>query len=335
MINVAINGFGRIGRAVARLLCTGSQDRGLRLVAVNDPMPVELAAHLFQHDSTYGALDVPVSALAGQLQVAGQTISYLRNSSLETFDWQGSEPHLLIEASGQYRHSDQLSPLISGSLKKILTASPIQGQLDATISYGVNHHQLNANMNLVSNASCTTNCLATLLQPLVHRWSIVSGTITSIHATTADQNLQDGPHEDYRLARSAIQSIVPTKTGATDALGLVMPQLANKFAGWVMRVPTLNVSALEITLQFSEMVSADEINATLVAASEQHLAGILSVTDEPLVSVDFLQHPASAILDVQMTKQSGNLIKMLSWYDNEWGFANRLLDTSCYWSQLQ
>ncbi len=335
MINVAINGFGRIGRAVTRLLCEGAEDHGLRLVAVNDPMPIDLAAHLLRHDTTYGPCHSSVDFKTDQLQVAGEKISYFRNPVLQSLDWQRSEPHLLIESSGQYHHSDQLSPVIRGGLKKILTASPIRGKIDATISFGVNHQQLATDMSLVSNASCTTNCLATVLQPLVERWSIVSGTITSIHATTADQNLQDGPHADYRLARSAIQSIVPTKTGATDALGLVMPQLANRFEGWVMRVPTLNVSALEVTLQFVKPASAEEVNETLLAASNQQLAGILSVVDEPLVSVDFLQHPASAIVDLQMTKQTGNLIKLLAWYDNEWGFANRLVDTSCYWGQLQ
>jgi glyceraldehyde 3-phosphate dehydrogenase (phosphorylating) len=331
MINVAINGFGRIGRVLARILCQGADADLWRLVAVNDPMPLELAAHLLRYDSTYGEFGQAVQAVDSQLHIGDRQIQYSQTIHPDEMQWSFVEPTLVFECSGQYTQSVQLQPLLKGSVTKILTAAPLEGHIDATIVYGINHTLLSQKMRLVSNASCTTHCLAAVLSPLVAKWPIQSGTLTSIHAATADQNLQDGVHEDFRLARSALQSIVPTKTGATHTLGLVMPELLDKFEGWVMRVPTLNVSAADITVQFARPVSAEQINTELVAASQLELANVLAVNGAPLVSIDYLKHPASAVVDLQMTKASGSLIKLLAWYDNEWAFANRMVDTAHYW----
>ncbi len=329
-IRVGINGYGRIGRNVLRALFEAERTGEIEIVAVNDLGDAETNAHLTRYDSAHGKFPGKVEVKDGNMIVNGRTIKVFSERDPSKLPWGDLGVDVVHECTGLFTSKDKAGQHLKGGAKQVLISAPGGNDVDATIVYGVNHGVLKSTDTVVSNASCTTNCLAPLVKPLHEKIGLVAGIMTTIHAYTNDQVLTDVYHSDLRRARSATQSMIPTKTGAAAAVGLVLPELNGKLDGYAVRVPTINVSLVDLTFQAARETSTNEvIEVVRAAAASGPLKGILCVNDEPLVSIDFNHNPASSIFEASNTKVvNGTMVKVLSWYDNEWGFSNRMLDTT-------
>jgi glyceraldehyde 3-phosphate dehydrogenase len=327
-IRVAINGYGRIGRNVLRAHYEGGKKHDIEIVAINDLGDAKINAHLTQYDTAHGRFPKPVSADGDLMTVDGDKIAVLARRNPADLPWKQLGVDVVLECTGFFTTKEKASAHIAGGAKKVIISAPGGKDVDATIVYGVNHQVLKASDTVISNASCTTNCLAPLVKPLNDAIGVVSGLMTTVHSYTNDQVLTDVYHEDLRRARSATMSMIPTKTGAASAVGLVLPELAGRLDGYAIRVPTINVSIVDLCFIAARDTSVEEVNAVMQSASEGVLKGILEINTLPLVSVDFNHNPASSTFDATLTKVSGRLVKVSSWYDNEWGFSNRMLDTT-------
>ncbi len=327
-IRVAINGYGRIGRNVLRAHYEGGKKHDIEIVAINDLGDPKTNAHLTQYDTAHGKFPGTVSVDGDYMIVNGDRIRVLANRNPAELPWGELGVDVVMECTGFFTTKEKASAHIKGGAKKVIISAPGGKDVDATIVYGVNHNVLKASDTVISNASCTTNCLAPLVLPLHQKLGLVSGLMTTIHSYTNDQVLTDVYHEDLRRARSATHSMIPTKTGAAAAVGLVLPELNGKLDGFAIRVPTINVSLVDLSFVASRDTTVEEVNAIMKEASEGALKGILDYNTAPLVSVDFNHNPASSSFDATLTKVIGNLVKVSSWYDNEWGFSNRMLDTT-------
>lgn len=328
-LRVAINGYGRIGRCMLRAIFENQRQNQFNVVAINDVSGINTTAHLTRYDSTHGRFHGTVTVDGQHLVVNDHRILVTSDRHPENLPWKDLDVDLVFECTGHFTQHDKAMLHIHSGAKKVLISAP-GINADATIVYGVNHHILKASDIIVSNASCTTNCLAPVVKPLHDAIGIESGLLNTVHSYTKDQMLLDGNHKDLHRARSATQSIIPTKTGAAAAVGLVLPELAGKLDGFAMRVPTLNVSVIDLTFVPSRPTTRDEVNTIMRNAQSD----VLHINDEPLVSCDFNHHPASAIFDTMQTKVLGNLVKVVAWYDNEWAFANRMLDTANHMMSL-
>jgi glyceraldehyde 3-phosphate dehydrogenase len=329
MINVAINGFGRIGRNILRALYERPDIYSqLRVVAINDLGTPEINAHLLQFDTTHGRFVHTVDVIDDGLCIAGDQINVYAERDPSRLPWADLEIDVVFECTGIFTSHKTASAHLHAGAKKVLISAPA-ADADQTIVYGVNHEGLRADSQIVSNASCTTNCLAPMVAPLQAEIGVEQGLMTTIHAFTNDQSLSDVYHSDPYRARSATQSMIPTKTGAAAAIGLVMPELAGRLDGLAVRVPTINVSLVDLTFTAKRETSVEEVNAILRAAAARDTTGALSCNEQPLVSIDFNHNPSSCNFDANHTRVNGRLIKVLAWYDNEWGFSNRMLDTGC------
>lgn len=326
-IKVGINGFGRIGRNILRALYESNR-QDIKIVAVNDLASPHSNAHLLRYDSTHGKFNGDVSVEGEHIIVNGDNIRVFAERNPADIPWGDLDVDIVYECTGFFANREAASAHLKGGAKKVIISAPGGSDVDATIVYGVNHNTLKSTDTIISNASCTTNCLAPLVKPLHDAIGIENGLMTTIHAYTNDQMLVDSNHKDLRRARSATASMIPTKTGAAAAVGLVLPELNGKLDGFAMRVPTLNVSVVDLTFEAKRETSVDEVNKLLKDAYESELKGILDYNDEPLVSIDFNHNPASSVFDATQTRVIGKTVKVISWYDNEWGFSNRMLDTS-------
>lgn len=324
-IRVAINGYGRIGRCVVRAMFEYKKQNDIELVAINDLSRAEAIAHLTRYDSTHGIFPADVQLEGDMLTIDGHGIKLFAERDPAQLPWKELNIDLVLECTGFFTDRDSAMKHIHAGAKKVLISAPGKN-VDATVVYGVNHESLTASDLIVSNASCTTNCLAPVVKPLNDAIGIESGLLNTVHAYTNDQVLLDTSHEDLRRARSATQSIIPTKTGAASAVGLVLPELSGKLDGFAMRVPVLNVSVIDLTFIAKRDTSVAEVNDLVRAAQ----SSVLHINDDPLVSCDFNHNPASSIFDTTQTKVMGRLVKVVSWYDNEWGFSNRMLDTALH-----
>lgn len=323
-IRIAINGFGRIGRNVLRALYSQSYREHLQVVAINDLGSSAMNAHLLQYDSVHGHFDAKIEVGDDRLVVNGDSIAVTAIRNPAELPWRQHEVDVVFECTGLFTSREKASAHLEAGAGKVIISAPASGA-DATIVYGVNHDILRQSHQIISNASCTTNCLAPVAQVLSREYGIAHGLMTTIHAYTNDQNLSDVYHSDPYRARSATQSMIPTKTGAAEAVGLVLPELVGKLTGMAVRVPVINVSLVDLTLELSRETTADEVNALMLDASLR--SPILACNSLPLVSCDFNHNPMSSIFDTNHTKVSGRLLKVMAWYDNEWGFSNRMLDT--------
>ncbi len=327
-IKVAINGYGRIGRNVLRALYESGRQKDIQVVAINDLGDTETNAHLTQYDTAHGRFNADVSVSGQNLVVNGDSIACYAQRDPAQLPWGELGVDVVLECTGFFASKDKASAHLAAGAKKVLISAPAGKDLP-TVVYGVNHDVITADDHVVSNASCTTNCLAPLVKPIHEAVGVESGLMTTIHAYTNDQVLTDVYHTDLRRARSATMSQIPTKTGAAAAVGLVLPELDGKLDGFAMRVPTINVSVVDLTFIAGQDTTVEEINAVVKKASEGEMKGILAYNEAPLVSVDFNHNPHSSVFDATLTKVSGGrLVKVLSWYDNEWGFSNRMLDTA-------
>jgi glyceraldehyde 3-phosphate dehydrogenase len=328
-IKVGINGYGRIGRNMLRALYEGDMRSEIEIVAVNDLGDANTNAHLTRYDTAHGKFPGTVEVDGDYMIVNGDRIRVLADRDPAQLPWGELGVDIVLESTGFFRTAEAAGKHIAAGASKVIISAPGGPDVDATIVYGVNHDTLKSEHTIISNASCTTNCLAPLVKPLHDEIGVRHGIMTTIHAYTNDQVLTDVYHKDLRRARSATMSQIPTKTGAAAAVGLVLPELNGRLDGFSMRVPTINVSAVDLTFVAERDTTVDEINAILKKASEGALKGVLAYNDEPLVSVDFNHNPASSIYDATLTKvMQGNLVKVIAWYDNEWGFSNRMLDTA-------
>jgi glyceraldehyde 3-phosphate dehydrogenase len=328
-VRVGINGYGRIGRNVLRALFESKRQSEIEIVAINDLGNAETNAHLTKYDSAHGKFPGTVVVENGNMIINGHVIQVLSERNPENLPWKKLNIDVVLECTGFFASKEKAKAHLAGGAKKVLISAPAGKDVDATIVYGVNHHLLKNTDVVVSNASCTTNCLAPLVKPLNEKIGIESGLMTTIHSYTNDQVLTDVYHTDLRRARSATQSMIPTGTGAAAAVGLVLPELNGKLDGYAVRVPTINVSLVDLTFKASRKTSTEEISQILKSASENELNGILEYNEEPLVSIDFNHNPHSSIYESSQTKViGGDMVKVLSWYDNEWGFSNRMLDTT-------
>jgi glyceraldehyde 3-phosphate dehydrogenase len=327
-IKVAINGYGRIGRNIMRALYESGRNDEIEIVAVNDLGDAETNAHLTQYDTAHGKFPGTVSVDGGDLIINGDRVRVFAERDPSQLPWGELGVDVVHEATGLFRSRQKAGMHVSAGAKKVVISAPGE-DVDSTIVYGVNHDSLTSEDIVISNASCTTNCLAPLAKVLHEGIGIESGLMTTIHAYTNDQVLTDVYHSDLRRARSATMSQIPTKTGAAAAVGLVLPELNGKLDGFSMRVPTINVSVVDLSFIASRNTTIEEVNSLMKAAAEGDHAGIIDYSTKPLVSVDFNHNPHSSIFDATLTRvMQGNLVKVLSWYDNEWGFSNRMLDTT-------
>ena len=322
-LRIAINGFGRIGRNVLRALYTQGYRQDLQIVAINDLGDSAINAHLLKYDTVHGPFEASVEHDEESLTVNGDRIAVSAIRNPADLPWAAESVDVVFECTGLFTDRAKAAAHLSAGARKVIISAPAKGA-DATIVYGVNHEILRQNHHIISSASCTTNCLAPVAQVLHRELGIESGLMTTIHAYTNDQNLTDVYHTDPYRARSATQNMIPSKTGAAEAVGLVLPELAGKLTGMAVRVPVINVSLVDLTVQLKKEATAEEVNALLKEAS-QH-SKILGYNTLPLVSSDFNHNPLSSIFDANHTKSSGKLLKVLAWYDNEWGFSNRMLD---------
>jgi glyceraldehyde 3-phosphate dehydrogenase len=333
-IKVGINGYGRIGRNVLRALYEAGRTRELQIVAVNDLADARTNAHLTQYDTAHGKFPGKVSVDGDAIVVNGDRIKVFAERDPAKIPWGSVGADFVLECTGFFTTKAEAGKHLAGGAKKVVISAPGGKDVDATIVYGVNHDTLKSSHTVISNASCTTNCLAPLAKVLHDRIGIASGLMTTIHAYTNDQRLTDVYHEDIRRARSATMSMIPTKTGAAAAVGLVLPELKGKLDGFSVRVPIINVSLVDLTFVPKRPTTIEEVNAAMKEAAAGSLKGILAYTDAPLVSVDYNHDPHSSTYDATMTRIiEGGLVKVCSWYDNEWGFSNRMLDTTLAWSR--
>ncbi len=324
-IRVGINGFGRIGRNFYRaVLAQGADD--IELVGVNDLTDNKSLAHLLKYDSILGRLDAEVGHAGDEITVAGHSFKSLEERDPAKLPWGELGADIVIESTGFFTDATKARAHVEGGAKKVIISAPAKNE-DITVVMGVNHDSYDpAAHTIISNASCTTNCLAPLAKAINDAFGIQRGLMTTVHAYTADQNLQDGPHRDLRRARAAALNIVPTSTGAAKAIGLVLPELKGKLDGFALRVPTPTGSATDLTVTVSREVSVDEVNAAMRAAADGPLKGYLTYTEDPIVSSDIVTDPSSCIFDAGLTRTIGDQVKVVGWYDNEWGFSNRLID---------
>ncbi|CDM41606.1 type I glyceraldehyde-3-phosphate dehydrogenase [Ectopseudomonas oleovorans] len=330
-LRIAINGFGRIGRNVLRALYTQNYRQHLQVVAINDLGDSAINAHLLQYDSVHGHFPEEVKVDGESLWIKGDRIAVSAIRNPAELPWKTHQVDVVLECTGLFTERDKAAAHLAAGARKVLISAPAKGA-DATVVYGVNEQVLTPDMQIISNASCTTNCLAPVAQVLQRELGIEQGLMTTIHAYTNDQNLSDVYHSDLYRARSATQSMIPTKTGAAEAVGLVLPELAGKLTGMAVRVPVINVSLVDLTLLVKRETTAEEVNALLKAASEK--SPVLGYNALPLVSCDFNHNPLSSIFDANHTKVSGKLLKVMAWYDNEWGFSNRMLDNCLVLARL-
>ncbi|HMJ49335.1 MAG TPA: type I glyceraldehyde-3-phosphate dehydrogenase [Burkholderiales bacterium] len=331
-IRIAINGYGRIGRNILRALYESGRKREMTVVAINDLGNAETNAHLTRYDSVHGRFPGKVAFESNNLIVNGDRIDVFAARDPAALPWKQLGVDVVHECTGLFSSKEKASAHLKAGAKKVLISAPGGKDVDATVVFGVNHKDLRATHTVVSNASCTTNCLAPLAKVLHEKIGIMSGLMTTVHAYTNDQVLIDTYHKDLRRGRSATMSMIPTKTGAAAALGLVLPELSGKFDGFAVRVPTINVSLVDLSFIAKRPTTVEEVNAAMKQASQGELKGIVSYNDLPLVSIDFNHDPASSIFDASLTKVAGGtLVKVLSWYDNEWGFSNRMLDVTVAW----
>ncbi len=327
-IKVAINGYGRIGRNVLRALYESGRTNEVQVVAINDLGDAKILGHLTRYDTAHGKFPGTVEVADGAIVVNGDRIRVTSERDPAKLPWGELGVDVVLECTGLFTKKEKAAAHLAAGARKVLISAP-GTDVDATVVYGVNHGVLKAGDTVISNASCTTNCLAPMAQVLHQAFGIQQGLMTTVHAYTNDQVLTDVYHEDVRRARSATQSMIPTKTGAAAAVGLVLPQLKGKLDGFAIRVPTINVSIVDLTFTAGKATTVDEVNAAIKEAANGRLKGILAYTEEPLVSVDFNHNPASSTFDGTLTKViDGTLVKVCSWYDNEWGFSNRMLDTA-------
>lgn len=323
-VKVAINGFGRIGRNFFRAII--SQDADIEVVGVNDLTDINTLAHLLKYDSILGKLNQSVTVSGDTITVGSKSFKVLAERDPANLPWKSLGVDIVIESTGHFTDADKAAAHIAAGAKKVIISAPAKGE-DITIVMGVNHDKYDpASHNIISNASCTTNCLAPFAKVLDDNFGIVKGMMTTIHAYTNDQVILDFPHKDLRRARAAAINMIPTTTGAAKAIGLVLPHLKGKLDGYAMRVPVPTGSATDLTVQLSREVTKDEINQAMKKASETSLKGILEYTEDPIVSTDIVTSPASSIFDGGLTYVMGDTVKVVSWYDNEWGYSNRLVD---------
>ena len=333
-VKVGINGYGRIGRNILRALYESGRQGELQIVGINDLCDAQANAHLTRYDTAHGKFPGKVSVEGDSMVVNGDRIKVTAHRDPAQIPWAALGAEFVLECTGFFTTKADAGKHIAGGAKKVVISAPGGKDVDATVVYGVNHNVLKSTHSVISNASCTTNCLAPLAKVLNDGIGIQSGLMTTIHAYTNDQRLTDVYHEDIRRARSATMSMIPTKTGAAAAVGLVLPELKGKFDGFAIRVPTINVSLVDLTFTPKRATTIEEINNLVKAAANGPLKGILAYTDAPLVSIDYNHDPASSTYDATMTRLiEGNLVKVCSWYDNEWGFSNRMIDTTLAWSR--
>lgn len=328
MYKIAINGFGRIGRNVLRALYERPDlQHKIQIVAINDLGDASISAHLLKYDTVHGRFGQQVEVGDNAITINGQEIKWFCERDPANIPWGDLGVDLVCECTGVFTSRDKAALHIAGGAKKVIISAP-GSNVDATVVYGINHSMLTQAHQVISNASCTTNCLAPLVKPLHEAMGIESGYMTTVHAYTNDQQLSDVYHSDVYRARSATQSMIPTKTGAAVAIGDVMPELAGKLDGLAVRVPTINVSLVDLTFNAGRETSIDEVNQVLKQAAEGDLSEVLSYCDDPLVSADYNHIPYSSNFDSLQTRVNGSLVKVMAWYDNEWGFSNRMLDNS-------
>jgi glyceraldehyde 3-phosphate dehydrogenase len=327
-IKVAINGYGRIGRNILRAHYEGGKKHDIAIVAVNDLGDAKTNAHLTRYDTAHGKFPGKVEVEGDHMIVNGDKIRVLAQRNPAEIPWGELGVDVVMECTGYFTSKEKASAHLKGGAKKVIISAPGGKDVDATVVYGVNQGVLKASHTVISNASCTTNCLAPLVKAINDRIGVVNGLMTTIHAYTNDQVLTDVYHEDLRRARSATMSMIPTKTGAAAAVGLVLPELNGKLDGYAIRVPTINVSIVDLSFIAARDTTVEEVNGIMKAAAAGELKGILGYNADPLVSSDFNHDPRSSIFDATLTKVAGRLVKVSSWYDNEWGFSNRMLDTT-------
>ena len=327
-IKVGINGYGRIGRNTLRALYEGQRNKELQIVAINDLGDANTNAHLTRHDTAHGKFPGEVSVEGDTMIVNGDRIRVFAERDPAKIGWDSVGADVVLECTGLFASKAKASAHLTGGAKKVVISAPGGADVDATIVYGVNHDVLKAEHTVISNASCTTNCLAPLVKVLHDNIGVLGGLMNTVHSYTNDQVLTDVYHKDLRRARSATHSMIPTKTGAAAAIGLVIPELAGKLDGFSVRVPTINVSIVDLSFMAARDTSKEEIDKFMLEASQGKLKGILNYNDQPLVSVDFNHDPASSTYDATLTKVMGRMVKVCGWYDNEWGFSNRMLDTT-------
>jgi len=333
-IRIAINGFGRIGRNIVRAVYENNYNDQIEIVAVNDLGKIDSMAHLLQYDSVHGRFTEEVSVENNRIKVAEKEIIYCSEREPSQLPWNALKVDYVFECTGRFTDKESASQHIQAGARKVIVSAPAKNA-DATIVHGVNHAQLKADMTVISSASCTTNCLAPVAKVLNDAIGIEQGSMTTIHAVTNDQNLLDVDHSDPYRARSATSSMIPTRTGAAAAVGLVLPELLGKLSGMAVRVPTLNVSVVDLNFLASRETTVEEVNSLLKAASEQAIGKVLNYNDKPLVSIDFNHNPASSIFDANQTSVNGKWVKVMAWYDNEWGFSNRMLDNAIAWNDVE
>ena len=328
MYKIAINGFGRIGRNIVRALYERPELQAkIQIIAINDLGSAQINAHLLQFDTVHGRFNQSVDVDADSLTINGDRIQWFCEPDPANIPWGTLGVDLVCECTGPFTHRDRAALHIAGGAKKVLISAP-GTDVDATVVYGINHSVLTASHQVISNASCTTNCLAPIVKPLHEAMQLLSGYMTTVHAYTNDQQLTDVYHPDVYRARSATQSMIPTKTGAAAAIGEVLPELKGRLDGLAVRVPTINVSLVDLTFNAGRETSIEEVNQILKEAAEGDLSEVLSYCDKPLVSSDYNHIPYSSNFDALQTRVNGSLVKVMAWYDNEWGFSNRMLDNS-------
>lgn len=335
MISVAINGYGRIGRNILRALYEGGYREQIKIVAINDLGGAETNAHLTKYDTTHGIFEKNVSFHDGEIRVDGDVVRVFAERDPAKLPWNELGVDIVFECTGRFTDKEASFKHIQAGAKRVIISAPSRNA-DATVVYGVNDHLLSVNDIIISNASCTTNCLAPIAKVLNDSLVIESGIMTTIHSYTNDQSLLDLYHIDLRRARAAPQSMIPAETGAAEAVGLVLPELRGKFKGMAVRVPTPNVSLVDFTFSSSVSASVEEVNRVIrEAASSDCLKGVLRYSDKPLVSQDYSHCPASSVFDATLTQVVGRMIKVMAWYDNEWGFSNRMLDNALVLAKLE
>ena len=333
-IRVAINGYGRIGRSVVRALYESDQHDQIKIVAINELADPEAIAHLTQYDSTHGRFPFPVELREQQLHIADDAIQLVRQPEIKHLPWSELKIDIVLDCTGVYGSKADAQAHLEAGAKKVIFSHPACAEVDATVIYGINHQQLSGDETYISGASCTTNCIVPVIHTLDATFDIKCGAITTIHSAMNDQPVIDAYHTDLRRTRAASHSIIPVDTKLAAGIERILPKFANKFEAIAVRVPTLNVTAMDLSIKVRNNVTVDEINRCLEAISKNQLQDILGYTTAPLVSIDFNHDPRSCIIDGTQTRVSdGNLVKLLVWCDNEWGFANRLLDTTQHIAQ--
>ena len=326
-IRIAINGFGRIGRNILRAYYENNYNEQIEIVAINDLGNIDSMTHLLKYDSIHGRFNQDVSVINNHIKIANNEILYTSERDPSQLPWKTLNVDYVFECTGRFTDKESAAQHPIAGARKVIVSAPCKNA-DATIVYGVNQHQIKSDMTVISSASCTTNCLAPVAKVLNDSIGIEQGSMTTIHAVTNDQNLLDLDHSDSYRARSATQSMIPTKTGAAAAVGLVLPELIGKLDGMAIRVPTLNVSVIDLNFLATRETSVEEVNNLLKSASQSEIGNILHYNEEPLVSIDFNHQAASSIFDATQTRVNGKWVKVMSWYDNEWGFSNRMLDNA-------